>query len=65
MALIVKFKWITEENGDIPADKMSGLSANLFNNKTDAVAWLTNAVTVWQSIGYNDVFILTEKYTNG
>jgi len=65
MALIVKFKWITEENGDIPADKMNGLPANLFNNKPDAVTWLTNAVTVWQSIGYNDVFILTEKYTNG
>ena len=65
MALIVKFKWITEENGDIPTDKLNGLPANLFNNKTDAVTWLTNAFTVWQSIGYNDVFILTEKYTNG
>jgi hypothetical protein len=65
MALIAKLKWITEENGNIPADRLAGLPNNLFNNKTDAIAWMQNAVTVWAQIGYNDVFVISETYTNG
>lgn len=62
--IIAKFKWITEENGDIPADKLAGLSNNLFNNKADAVTWIINAGEYWTQIGYNDIFVLRETYSN-